>query len=160
MRILGENLGKKRPQVLGHSLKQGGLLTDILNNEFGKKVNKPRLKYFFQIKWSFHGIEPLGSEWLHHEWLHQTNLRLDYSMTMIITFTSRLRWYSLCWRTWRKKTSLKFFPFLLFLLILNILLIIRPVMDVYLLLKLVIIHIQVRLQFCMKRQPQLAYKIV
>ena len=34
---------------MGHTLRHGGLLRDILEGEVGKKRGRPRLKYFDQI---------------------------------------------------------------------------------------------------------------
>ena len=38
-----------RGQMMGHTLRHGGLLRDILEEEVGKKRGRLRLKYFDQI---------------------------------------------------------------------------------------------------------------
>ena len=69
---------------MGHTLRHGGLLRDILEGEVGKKRGRgrPRLKYFDQI------IRDMGCETfrevkqLEDGWLRQTSLRTGYSMMM------------------------------------------------------------------------------
>ena len=50
-RTLWKSLKKRRGQMMGHTLRHGGLLRDILEAELGKKEGRgrPRLKYFDQI---------------------------------------------------------------------------------------------------------------
>ena len=50
-RTLWKSLKKRRRQMMGHTLRHGGLLRDILEGEVGKKRGRgrPRLKYFDQI---------------------------------------------------------------------------------------------------------------
>ena len=43
------SLRKRRGQMMGHTLRHGGLLKDILEGEVGKKRGRPRLEYFYQI---------------------------------------------------------------------------------------------------------------
>ena len=40
---------EKRSQMMGHTLRHGGLLRDVLEGEVGKKRGRPRLEYFDQI---------------------------------------------------------------------------------------------------------------
>ena len=46
-RTLWKSLKQGRGQMMGHSLRRGGLLRDILEGEVGRR--RPRLKYFDQI---------------------------------------------------------------------------------------------------------------
>ena len=48
-RTLWKSLRKRRGQMMGHTLRHGGLLRDILVGEAGKKMGRPSLKYFDQI---------------------------------------------------------------------------------------------------------------
>ena len=48
-RTLSKSLKKRRGQMMGHTLRHGGLLRDILEREMGKKRGRPKLKYFDQI---------------------------------------------------------------------------------------------------------------
>ena len=48
-RTLWKSLKKRRGQMMGHTLRHGGLLRDILEGEVGKKRGRSRLKYFDQI---------------------------------------------------------------------------------------------------------------
>ena len=50
-RTLWKSLKKRRGQIMGHTLRHGGLLRSILEEEVGKKRGRgrPRLKYFDQI---------------------------------------------------------------------------------------------------------------
>ena len=50
-RTLWKSLKKRRGQMMGHTLRHGGLLRDILEGEVGKKRGRgrPRLEYFNQI---------------------------------------------------------------------------------------------------------------
>ena len=93
-RTLWKILKKRRGQMMGHTLRHGGLLRDILEGEVGKKRGRgrPRLKYFDQIIGdmgcktfrevkSWQGTEPSGDGWL-----RQTSLRTMYSMMMIMNY--------------------------------------------------------------------------
>ena len=44
-----KSLRKKSGQMMGHTLRHGGLLRDILEGEVVKKRGRPRLEYFDQI---------------------------------------------------------------------------------------------------------------
>ena len=55
-RTLWKSLKKRRGQMMGHTLRRGGLLGDILEGEMGKKRGRRRFKYFDQI------IEDMGCE--------------------------------------------------------------------------------------------------
>ena len=50
-RTLWKSLKKRRGQMMGHTLRHGGLFRGILEGEMGKKRGRgrPRLKYFDQI---------------------------------------------------------------------------------------------------------------
>ena len=50
-KTLWKSLKKRRGQMMGHTLRHGSLLRDILKGEVGKKRGRgrPRLKYFDQI---------------------------------------------------------------------------------------------------------------
>ena len=50
-RTLWKSLKKRKGQMMGHTLRRGGLLGDILEGEMGKKRGRgrPRLKYYDQI---------------------------------------------------------------------------------------------------------------
>ena len=48
-RTFWKSLRKRNGQIMGHRLKHGGLLRDILEGEVGKKRGRPRLGYFDQI---------------------------------------------------------------------------------------------------------------
>ena len=44
-----ESEKEKRSEMMGHELRHGGLLRDILEGDVSKKGGKSRLKYFDQI---------------------------------------------------------------------------------------------------------------
>ena len=44
-----KSLKKRRGQMMGHTLRHGGLIRNILEGEVGKKSGRARLKYFDQI---------------------------------------------------------------------------------------------------------------
>ena len=48
-RTLWKCLKKRKDQMMGHTLRRGGLLRDILEGVVGMKRGRPRLKYFDQI---------------------------------------------------------------------------------------------------------------
>ena len=48
-RTLWKCLRKRRGQMMGHTLRLGGLLSDILEGNVATKRGRPRLKYFEQI---------------------------------------------------------------------------------------------------------------
>ena len=45
-RTLWKSLKKRRGQMMGHTMRHGELLRDILEMGVGKKRGRPRLKYF------------------------------------------------------------------------------------------------------------------
>ena len=66
-RTFWKSLKKRRDQMMGHTLRQGELLRDILEGEVGKKSGRPRLKYFDQIIGdmeceTFREVKQLGME--------------------------------------------------------------------------------------------------
>ena len=77
-RTLWKSLRKRRGQMMGHTLRHGGLLRDILEREVRKKGGRPKLKYFDQIignmrcegSNNWRGTESSGDGWL-----RQTSLR-------------------------------------------------------------------------------------
>ena len=89
-RTMWKNLKKRRGQMMGPTLRHGGLLRDILEGEVGKKKGRPRLKYFNQIIVdmgceTFRVVKQLArdrAEW--DGWLHQTSFRTVYSMMMMM----------------------------------------------------------------------------
>ena len=76
-------------KLMGHTLRHGGLLRDILERELGKKRERPRLEYFEQIirdmgYKTFREVKELA--WGGDGWLRQTSLRTVYSMMMMMIF--------------------------------------------------------------------------
>ena len=49
VRTSWKSLRKRRGQMMGHTLRLGELLRDILEGEVGKKRGGPRLEYYDQI---------------------------------------------------------------------------------------------------------------
>ena len=76
--------------MMGHTLRRGGLLRDILKGEVGKKRGRPRLEYFDHIIKdmeceTFRQVKELAWEELSGgRWLCQTSLRTVCSIMMIM----------------------------------------------------------------------------
>ena len=82
-RALWKSLRRRRDQMIGHTLRHGGLLRDILEGD-GEEKGKDQIRIFRPNNHSekskrWHRTEQSGDRWL-----CQTSLRTVYSMMIII----------------------------------------------------------------------------